>query len=145
MLPHLISLEFVMKLINEEMKGQKFNINGQDVEADEKGIIELEDREAAKSLCSHAGFKLLRGKASLDVEPPKKDDAPIDPIILDEEMLADLEAEAELSETEEEEEALPESELTEEDLPAPAPKEEKKQPEAKPNGKWLPGKNNKNK
>lgn len=131
-----------MKLLNEEMKGQKFNINGQDITVDEKGIIELDDKEAAKSLCAHAGFKLLRSKASLDVEPPK-DIAPIDPIDpidpeLDEESLADLEAEAELDEP------LPESEIAEEDIPAPAPKEEKK-PEVKPAGKWLPGKNNKQK
>jgi len=129
-----------MKLINVELKGLNFNIGGQDHQADEKGIIELEDKEAAKVLCETAGFKLIRsGKPGLDVEPPK-DIAPIVPEDgdeLTEEELADLEAEAELGK-------LPESEVTEEEIPEPEIKPEAK-PEPKPTGKWLPGKNNKQK
>lgn len=144
-----------MKLINEEMKGQKFNIDGKDIIVDEKGVIELDNREAAKSLCSHAGFKLIRGK-TLDVEPvltpasnpnapakiPDDSGLPVQGMDnLTEEELADLEAEEELNK-------LPESDKTQDEIDAealakasaPAPQEPAK-PEAKT--KWLPGKNNK--
>ena len=143
-----------MKLINLEMKGHKFNIDGKNIIVDEKGVIELDNKEAAKSLCSHAGFKLIRSGKALDVEPvltpasnPKAPPAahvsePIQGMDeLSDEELADIEAEEELNK-------LPESDKTQEDIDAealakasaPAPQEPAK-PEAK--AKWLPGKNNK--
>lgn len=128
-----------MKLINIDMKGLNFNIGGKNHLACANGIIELDDKESAKILCETAGFKLLRNGKNLNVEP--EPEAP-----LSDEEKADLEAEAELGLEAEVEAELPESDIVEAELPEI--KEEVKpevKSEPKASGKWLPGKNNKNK
>lgn len=122
-----------MKLVNENMKNAGFNIAGEIVKTDAKGVIEVKNKEVAKILVQTAGFAPLKKGESLDVEPETKQ-APAPEIEEDEEEV--VEASEDISD--EEAEMLADKEAEEALLKAEKEKEE----EAKKH-KWLPGKNNK--